>query len=106
MNIKQGRIASKGYAEGLVRIINNYEDLDKVQKGDIMIASQTDINYVPYMDMSAGIITERGGRYSHAAIYSRESKLPCITNVKGVMKAFSDGDYVALDATNNKIYKV
>jgi rifampicin phosphotransferase len=105
LNKLSGRIACKGKAEGLARVINHYDDLDRIKEGDILIASQTDMNYSPYLQKCRGLITEMGGRYCHAAIYSRENNLPCITNVQNAKKIIKDESFIILDADRNEIYE-
>jgi phosphohistidine swiveling domain-containing protein len=99
-----GRVICKGFVEGQARVINRYQDLDSVQKGDIIVTSQTDMNYVPFLLECGGLITERGGRYSHAAIFSRENDLTCITNVEEARSKIGDHNYIVLDANRNEIY--
>lgn len=103
-NLK-GRVASigNGVAKGIARIINNESDLDKIQPHDIMVAPQTDINYVPALELCIGLITEQGGRFCHAAIYSRENNLPCITGVEHARKNIPDGAEIILDTNSNTI---
>ena len=97
-----GRVACKGKVEGIARIINSYEDLETVEKGDILVTAQTDMNYTPYLECCIGLVTESGGRYSHAAIYSRENNIPCITGVKGARELLSS--QIVLDAIKNEVY--
>jgi len=100
-----GRVASigNGIAKGIARIINNESDLDKIQPQDIMVAPQTDINYVPALELCIGLITEQGGRFCHAAIYSRENNLPCITGVEDARNKIPDGAEIILDTNSNTI---
>ena len=102
MDKLSGRVACKGKVEGIARIINSYEDLETVEKGDILVTAQTDMNYTPYLEGCIGLITESGGRYSHAAIYSRENNIPCITGVKGARELLSG--QIVLDAIKNEVY--
>lgn len=104
--ILNGRVACKGYVEGEARLINEYKDLENIRNGDILVAQQTDMNYTLYLDKCVGIITERGGRFSHAAIYSRENSIPCITAVKGALESIIDGTKYILDANNNEIRRM
>jgi len=97
-----GRVANKGRATGLVRKIETYKDLDAVCEGDVLVAVQTDMNYTPYLQDCVGLITQSGGRYSHAAIYARENDLPCIVGVKEAM-TLDDGRKIILDANKNEI---
>jgi pyruvate,water dikinase len=100
-----GRVASigDGVVKGIARIINNESELDKIQLGDIMVVPQTDINFVPALELCVGLITEQGGRFCHAAIYSRENNLSCITNVENAMSLIPDGILIVIDTNNNSI---
>jgi len=98
-----GRTACPGKAKGKAKVINNYSDLNTVENGNILIAAQTDMNMTPYMERCIGIITESGGRYCHAAIYSRENNIPCIVGVSEARKIIDEGMFVTLDADKRKI---
>lgn len=102
--VLSGRVACLGRAEGLARLIHKPSDLRKVQPGDILVTNQTNINYVPFLIECVGLITETGGRYCHAAVFSRENRLPCIIDVTGVLAILSDGEHLVIDADNNMIY--
>jgi pyruvate,water dikinase len=54
--------------------------------------------YVPLMKKAAGIITDEGGITCHAAIVSRELKIPCVIGTKIATKVLKDGDMVEVDA--------
>ena len=82
---------------GPVAIVTSATDLYKVKKGDVMVANQTDVNYTPQMLDSVAIITAEGGRYSHAATFSRENNLPCIIGASGIMDELCDGQIVSVD---------
>jgi pyruvate,water dikinase len=82
---------------GRVAIVRSQADLDKVGEGDILVAQQTDVNYTPQMLQAVAVITVEGGRYSHAATFSRENSIPCLLGVVGIMDELVDGDTVTLD---------
>ncbi len=63
---------------GTVRIIQDAHDINQMQKGDILVTDMTDPDWVPIMKRAAGIITNRGGRTCHAAIVSRELRVPAV----------------------------
>lgn len=90
---------------GRVAIVQSQADLDKVRKGDILVAPQTDVNYTPQMLNAAAVITMEGGRFSHAATFSRENSIPCLTGVVGIMDELNDGDIITVD-THAKIITV
>lgn len=96
----KGTTACSGYAKGIVKIVNNVDQISKMEQGDIMVAHSTFPSLVPAMKKAAAIVTEDGGITCHAAIVSRELKIPCITGIKIATKALKDGDEIEVDATN------
>jgi pyruvate,water dikinase len=94
----KGIIACKGYAKGVVKIVNDLPDLKKFERGDILIAPYTNPNMVPAMEKAAAIVTNIGGMTSHAAIVSRELNKPCIIGTQNATQILSDGDIVEVDA--------
>ena len=53
-------------------------DIDQFVDGSILVTSTTDPDWVPIMKRASAIVTDHGGRTSHAAIVSRELGLPAI----------------------------
>jgi len=101
----QGNVAYKGLVRGKVKIVTSNSDLSKVQEGDILVSQFTRPEYLPAMKKSAAIITNDGGVTSHAAITSRELKIPCVIGTKNATKVLKDGDLVEVDA-NKGIIKI
>lgn len=83
--------------------MNSDEAIQKMKKGDILIAPYTAVEYVPAMKKSAAIITETGGITSHAAIVSRELNIPCVIGVKDATKILKDGQKLEVDADKGLI---
>lgn len=96
--------ASPGVAKGKVRIVKSLEDLEKIEKGDILVAKMTNPDMVPYMKKVKAIVTEEGGATSHAAIVSRELGIPCIVGTGDAMSKLEDRQEVVVDATEGKVY--
>lgn len=63
---------------GRVCLIESARDIDRFVDGAILVTQNTDPDWVPIMKRAAAIVTDRGGRTSHAAIVSRELGLPAI----------------------------
>ncbi len=61
-----------------VCLIDSPDDIEQFVDGSILVTGITDPDWVPIMKRAAGIITDHGGRTSHAAIVSREMGLPAI----------------------------
>ncbi len=102
----RGKIAQKGLARGVVRIIRSYHDIKHVQEGDILVANTTHPNYLPAMQKAAAFITNEGGAISHAAIVAREMKKPCIVGTGNATKILKDGDLVEVDANKGIVRKI
>ena len=58
------------------------------------------------MRLASAIVTEEGGITSHAAIVSRELKIPAVVGVQGILDAVKDGDTVEVDAVHGVVKKV
>jgi phosphohistidine swiveling domain-containing protein len=66
--------------------------------GKILAAIQTTPHYIPYIKDVKALITDEGGITCHAAIVSREFKIPCVIGTKIATKVLHDGDEVEVDA--------
>ena len=101
--ILHGKPAYQGVARGLVRIVRSKAEFNKMNLGDILIAPNTRPEYVPIMKIAGAIVTDEGGITSHAAIVSRELKVPCVVGVQGVTSVLKDGNLIEVDATKGII---
>lgn len=100
LNVKSfsGNIACTGKARGKAKIIFSSKDFAKIRRGDILVTSMTNPHMVPILKKAAAIITDEGGITSHAAIISRELKIPCIIGTKIATQVLKDGDIIEVDA--------
>ena len=101
----KGQTGCIGKGRGQVKIIIRPKDMAKMNKGDILVSIATDPDIVPAMKKAAAIVTEQGGVTSHAAIVSREMKIPCVIGTKIATKVLKDGDMVEVDA-NQGVVKI
>lgn len=74
----KGLSVGEAVVSGTVCLIENARDIDQFIDGAILVTSTTDPDWVPIMKRAAAIITDHGGRTSHAAIVSRELGLPAV----------------------------
>jgi pyruvate,water dikinase len=102
----RGLPISAGYAEGPVCLLLSPNDMKKVKRGDILVASVIDPGMAPLMGLAAGLVVEMGGTLSHGAIIAREYGLPAIANIHGVTHLLKDGERVAVDATAGEIKRL
>ncbi len=101
----RGMGVSPGIGAGIVKIILKPEDIDKIQKGDVLVTEMTNPDFVPAMEKAAAIVTNRGGVTSHAAIVSRELGVPAIVGTVNATEILKDGQAVTVDATNGLVYE-
>ncbi len=104
-SILKGMPASHGITSGKVKIVFDVNNLEKVQKGDILVTKMTDPDFVPAMKRAAAIVTDEGGITSHAAIVSREMEIPCIVGTEKATQVLKDGDIITVDAISGIVYK-
>ena len=65
-------------ATGTVCLIEDVSDIERFVDGSVLVTSTTDPDWVPVMKRASAIVTDHGGRTSHAAIVSRELGVPAI----------------------------
>lgn len=100
--IVKGASVGNKIATGKARIILDVKDINKFQKGEILVTEITDPNWEPVMKIAAGIVTDKGGRTSHAAIVSRELGIPCIVGAENATKKIKTGDLITVDTTGSE----
>ncbi|MCP5038946.1 MAG: phosphoenolpyruvate synthase, partial [Rhodobacteraceae bacterium] len=75
---------------GRVCLIESAADIANFVDGSILVTSTTDPDWVPIMKRAAAIVTDHGGRTSHAAIVSRELGLPAIVGTSQATHVLHD----------------
>jgi pyruvate,water dikinase len=83
-------------AGGSVQVIERAEDIHHFEEGSLLVTGMTDPDWVPIMKKSAGIITDHGGRTSHAAIVSRELGVAAIVGTGDATQRLKDGQEVTI----------
>jgi pyruvate,water dikinase len=98
----KGRVLATGLAigdavvGGPVCLIDNIRDINRFEDGSILVTKTTDPDWVPVMKRAAGIVTDHGGRTSHAAIVSRELGLPAIVGTGDATIVLHDGQDITI----------
>ena len=95
-----GDCASVGNVRGTVKIVNSPEDINKMEKGNVLVSYATSPDIMPAIKKAVAIVTDLGGIICHAAIVSRELRIPCVVGTKIATKVLKDGDVVEVDATH------
>ena len=102
----EGMCASPGKARGKVKVIIGISDVPKMKKGDILVSGVTRPELVVAIKKAAAIVTDEGGVTCHAAIVSRELKIPCVIGTKFATKVLHDDDLVEVDADKGVVRKI
>ena len=103
--ILRGQAASPGIGSGPVRIILSAREIGKVKKGDILVTVMTSPDFVPVMKKVEGIVTDRGGQTSHAAIVSRELGVPCVVGTEKGTKVLKNEEMITVNGSKGEVYK-
>lgn len=96
----RGLAASRGVAEGRVRILRDPKQAANFQPGEVLVVAAADTGWAPLFLAASGVVTELGGPLSHAAIILREYAVPAVVNVSGATRALHDGDLVRVDGNS------
>jgi pyruvate,water dikinase len=83
-------------AAGKVCLIEDVKDIGRFVDGAILVTRMTDPDWVPVMKRAAAIVTDHGGRTSHAAIVSRELGLPAIVGTGNATSVLHDEQLVTV----------
>jgi pyruvate,water dikinase len=92
----EGIGVSDGIVEGTIRVVVD-PTFDEVEDDEILVAPTTDPSWASIMFISAGLIVDIGGAFSHAAVVARELEIPCVVNTGNGTKTLRTGDRVRLD---------
>lgn len=101
----QGAPASPMIGTGRVVIIESIKQINKVQKGDVLVTEMTNPDFVPAMKKAVAIVTDKGGRTSHAAIVSRELGIACVVGTEKATRVLKEGTIITVDGSKGTIYK-
>ena len=99
--VLDGVAIGNAIATGTVRVLSDHREMDQVEEGDVVVTEMTDPDWVPIMKRASAIITDRGGKTSHAAIVSRELGISAIVRTGDATERLTDGDPVTVDCSSD-----
>ncbi|MDJ0822792.1 MAG: phosphoenolpyruvate synthase [Paracoccaceae bacterium] len=89
-------------ATGEVCIIESAADIGNFRDGSVLVTSNTDPDWVPIMKRAAAIVTDHGGRTSHAAIVSRELGVPAVVGTGNATHMLHDHQMVTVSCAEGE----
>lgn len=95
--------ASPGLVTGIARLVLDPKDMGRVQKGDVLIARSTAPSYNALLPLLSGIVTDRGGTLSHAAVVAREYGIPAVVGTGNATELIRDGARVRIDGAGGTV---
>ena len=99
----RGLAASSGRAAGSVRVLFRPEQGGALQPGEVLVAPMTSPDWVPAMRRAAALVTDGGGMTCHAAIVSRELRVPCVVGTRTATTTLRDGDVVTVNGATGEV---
>jgi len=94
--VSTGRSIGQKIGVGTAKVIRNVSEMNRVQRGDVIVTDMTDPDWEPVMKRSAAIVTNRGGRTCHAAIIARELGIPAVVGCGNATETIMDGTAVTV----------
>lgn len=105
IRVKGIAVGSK-IGSGKVRVLRNAKNISLFKKGEVLVTEITDPDWEPIMKIASAIVTDKGGRTSHAAIVSRELGIPCIVGSVNATKILKNGENVTVDSSSGQVGNV
>ncbi len=101
-----GISVGSGIGTGPVRIIRSVSNIGSFKEGEVLVTEITDPDWEPIMKIASAIVTDKGGRTSHAAIVSRELGIPCIVGTGNATRALTNNQEITVDCASGEVGKV
>lgn len=92
--------------QGKVRYIKDASQLSTFKKGEVLVTEITDPDWEPIMKIASAIVTDAGGRTSHAAIVSRELGIPAVVGTGTATKVLKTGMEVTVACSEGEVGKI
>lgn len=100
--IVQGEAIGSKITTGIARILQSPDEANKLQAGEIIITDTTSPDWDPILQKASAIITNKGGRTSHASIVAREMGVPAIVGCGNATTKIKDGEMITVSCSEGK----
>ena len=106
--LKKGELMASGQAvgskvaSGRARILHSPNDSDKLQAGEIVVTELTSPDWDPILKNASAIVTNKGGRTSHASIVARELGVPAVVGCNSATESIRDGEEITVSCCEGK----
>lgn len=100
--ILRGASVGSKIISGKARVILNVKNIGSFKKGEILVTDMTDPDWEPIMKIASVIVTDNGGRTSHAAIVARELDIPAVVGAGNASRKMRTGSVFTVDTTGSE----
>lgn len=104
--LTSGASVGRKIGQGKAHFIKDPSELSEFKQGEVLIAEITDPDWEPIMKIASAIVTNSGGRTSHAAIVSRELGIPAIVGCGNATTAISTGQDITVSCSDGEVGNV
>jgi pyruvate kinase len=103
--IAKGMGVGKGIIKGTIKVIPAPADFNRIDKGDVIVIKEADIDRIDDIKKASAILSEESGLTSFSAIIGREMDVPVIVGLKDATSRFKDGMKVTIDTVSGLVYE-
>ena len=97
----EGSAIGSKIGSGKAHVLDSPKQIDQFEEGEVLVTDMTDPDWEPIMKKAGAIITNKGGRTSHAAIVSRELGVPAVIGTETATSKLTDGESVTVDCSSS-----
>ncbi|MGZ4806395.1 MAG: putative PEP-binding protein, partial [Ilumatobacteraceae bacterium] len=103
VEVVRGLGAAPGRAHGRARLLTDPSQGAQLIDGEILVAPMTNPDWLPTLRRAAAVVTDGGGITCHAAIVSRELRIPCVVATRHATTAIHNGEMITVDGTRGTV---
>ena len=101
-----GRSVGDAIGQGKVRVIQDFQNIEHFQNGEVLVTQRTDPDWEPLMQKASALVTNQGGRVCHAAIIARELGIPAIVGTGNSTEILKTGTEVTVSCAEGETGEV
>jgi len=100
--LTEGEAIGTKIAIGIARLLQSPKDADKLNQREIVVTNVTSPDWDPILKKAGAIVTNKGGRTSHASIVARELGVPAVVGTGNATDKIKDGDLITVSCCEGK----
>ena len=105
-DLLEGLAVGDTTAIGRVCRLGSADEADRFPPGSVLVAETTDPDWLPVIRKAVAVVTDRGGRTSHAAIVCRELGVPAVVGTEHGTSVLTDGQLVTISCVEGDVGRV